>query len=246
MTSSRIRRIAAATALVAAAVGPAVTTTPAAAATTHPSTAPTPVATAPASPAAATRPAAAAATGTVVTAGDPLTVRRAPTTAASAIGSVANGAAVAIDCQTTGTSVSGPLGTTTIWDHVPALGGYVSDGYVRTGSDGRVAPDCGVGTGSAECSTGACAAEAQFRSAGARFTVHDRAPDGKSAVVAYWLKNGVGPRYAWNSGGSGTAVERTVDMARDDWIYYKVCVADYSATDPRLQSCSDGLTDYAA
>jgi hypothetical protein len=30
--------------------------------------------------------------------------------------------------------------TTTLWDKIGA--GYVSDAYVSTGSDGRVAPDC--------------------------------------------------------------------------------------------------------
>ncbi|MBP2335835.1 uncharacterized protein YraI [Saccharothrix coeruleofusca] len=220
MTSSRIRRMGAAAAvLITAAVGLAAGVTPAVAA---------------------------AATGTVVTAGDPLTVRRAPTTSATAIGSVANGTSVGIDCQLNGVSVAGPLGTTTIWDYVPALGGYISDGYVRTGSDGRVAPDCGVGTGSAACSTGACAGEAQFRSNGPRFSVYDRDADGKSAVVAYWLSNGTGPLYAWNSGGEGTVAERTVSATKGDWISYKVCVADYSATDPTLQSCSAGLTDYVA
>jgi len=219
MTSSRIRRLAAASAvLTATATGLTALTTPAAAAVT----------------------------GTVETSGGPLTVRRAPTTSASAVGAVADGASVAIDCQTTGTSVTGPLGTTTIWDHVPALGGYVSDAHVRTGSDGRVAPDCGVGTGSAACSTGACAGEASFDSAARTFTVRDRAADGRSAVVAYWLGGGIGPLYAWNSGGNGTAVDRPVAAARDDWVYYRVCVADYSATDPKLLACSAGLTDYAA
>ncbi len=125
-------------------------------------------------------PAGAAVNGTVQTAGDPLTVRRAPTTSATAVGSVANGTTVAIDCQATGTSVTGPLGTTTLWDYVPALGGYVSDGYVRTGSDGRVAPDCGVGSGSAECSSGDCAGEGVFRASDGHFLVYDKVSDGKS------------------------------------------------------------------
>ncbi|MBB2939553.1 uncharacterized protein YraI [Amycolatopsis bartoniae] len=190
-------------------------------------------------------PAGAAVSGTVQTAGDPLTVRRAPSTSATAVRTVANGTTVAIDCQTTGTSVAGPLGTTTLWDYVPALGGYLSDGYVKTGSDGRVAPDCGVGSGSAECSSGSCAGEGQFRASDAHFLVYDKEADGKSAVVAYWLAGGAGPFYAWNSGGSGTNTDRATGAGSGDWIYYKVCVADYSAT-PTLQNCSGGLTDYAA
>ncbi|MEC3977631.1 SH3 domain-containing protein [Amycolatopsis sp. H20-H5] len=187
-----------------------------------------------------------AATGTVQTAGDPLNVRRAPSTNSSAVRTVANGASVTIDCQPTGTQVTGPLGTTTLWDHVPALGGYVSDGYVKTGSDQRIAPDCGVGSGSAECSTGVCAGEGLFRSSDAHFLVYDKNADGKSAVVAYWLKGGAGPFYVWNSGGNGTSVDKAVAVAKGGWVYFKVCVGNYAATNPVLEACSGGITDYAA
>jgi uncharacterized protein YraI len=82
-----------------------------------------------------------AATGTVHTdSGAPLTVRSSPSTGASSAGTVADGAAVDIDCQTTGETVTGKYGTSNIWDHVP--GGYITDTYVYTGSDGRIAPDC--------------------------------------------------------------------------------------------------------
>ncbi|MFD3535797.1 SH3 domain-containing protein [Streptomyces sp. NPDC058664] len=48
---------------------------------------------------------------------------------------------VAISCQKNGEWISGPYGTTRIWDNI-APGEYVSDAYVRTGSDGFVAPRC--------------------------------------------------------------------------------------------------------
>jgi uncharacterized protein YraI len=191
-------------------------------------------------------PAAAAATGTVQTAGDPLNVRRAPSTTSTAVRTVANGASVSIDCQTIGTSVTGPLGTTTLWDYVPALGGYISDGYVQTGSDERIAPDCGVGSGSAECSTGVCAAEGVFKSAGGSITVYDNAGDGKSAGVAYWLKNGAGPLFVWNSNGTGTNVVANTGAPKGTWVFYKVCVSDRGAASPTLDNCSGGLTDYVA
>jgi len=95
-----------------------------------------------------------AATGTVHTdSGAPLTVRSAPSTGASSAGTVADGAAVDIDCQTTGETVTGKYGTSNIWDHVP--GGYITDTYVYTGSDGQVAPDCGsTSTGCSTAGTG--------------------------------------------------------------------------------------------
>ncbi|MDT7726248.1 MAG: hypothetical protein QOI21_2824 [Actinomycetota bacterium] len=191
-------------------------------------------------------PADAAVTGTVQTSGDPLNVRRAPSTSATAVRTVANGTSVAIDCQTIGTSVAGPLGTTTLWDYVPALGGYLSDGYVKTGSSSQVAPDCGVGSGSAECTSGVCAGEGVFRSAGGSITVYDNAGDSKSAGVAYWLKSGVGPIWVWNSKGTGTNVVAATNAPKGTWVYYMVCVSDRSAAKPTLDNCSGGLTDYVA
>lgn len=51
-----------------------------------------------------------------------------------------NGATVRIMCQTRGSKVSGTYGTTTLWNELKG-GGYVSDGYINTGSDGSVAPN---------------------------------------------------------------------------------------------------------
>ncbi|WP_443065308.1 peptidase [Streptomyces sp. NBC_00536] len=52
------------------------------------------------------------------------------------------GSWVKIDCQTPGTTVSGPYGTSDIWDCI-GNGLYVADAYVKTGSDGYVATRCG-------------------------------------------------------------------------------------------------------
>ncbi len=79
-------------------------------------------------------------TGTVNTSGAPLTIRSGPSTGATAVGSVADGAKVTIKCQKHGSSVTGTYGTTTLWDFIGS--GYVSDAYVNTGSDGQVAPTC--------------------------------------------------------------------------------------------------------
>lgn len=78
--------------------------------------------------------------GRINTAGAPLTVRAGPGTGYAAKGYLANGTYVTIRCQTTGQRISGTYGTTRIWDKVG--NGYVSDAYVYTGSDGRVAPSC--------------------------------------------------------------------------------------------------------
>lgn len=82
------------------------------------------------------------ATGTVRTdSGVSVTVRSGPGTGHRAVGSVRSGFRVTISCQARGTRVTGKYGTTTLWDRIGS-GRYVSDAYVYTGSDGRVARDC--------------------------------------------------------------------------------------------------------
>lgn len=73
--------------------------------------------------------------------GGPLTVRSGPSTSASAVGTVASGTRVRIYCQTTGSTVTGRYGTSSIWNRI-GDGRFVSDAYTYTGSDGRVAPPC--------------------------------------------------------------------------------------------------------
>ncbi len=80
------------------------------------------------------------ASGTINTAGAPLTVRAGASSNTAAIGSLADGSHVTIHCQKRGQSITGTYGTTTLWDDIG--NGFVSDAYVRTGSDGQVAPTC--------------------------------------------------------------------------------------------------------
>ena len=77
------------------------------------------------------------ATGTVNTAGANLNVRSGPGTGYSIVGSVADGQRVTIYCQTTGTTVTGTYGTSSIWDRIGS-GQYVADAYVFTGYDGFI------------------------------------------------------------------------------------------------------------
>lgn len=70
-----------------------------------------------------------------------LNVRSGPGTGYSVVRVLPEGAEVRISCQTPGTWVSGPYGTSNIWDNIGS-GQYVSDAYVRTGNDGYVAPRC--------------------------------------------------------------------------------------------------------
>ncbi|HEX6499556.1 MAG TPA: hypothetical protein VF054_11050 [Micromonosporaceae bacterium] len=82
-----------------------------------------------------------AASGTVNTSGTALNVRSGPSTGWTAWTSVADGASVNILCQTSGSSVTGTYGTSTTWDMI-GNGGFVSDAYVYTGSDGYVTHAC--------------------------------------------------------------------------------------------------------
>ncbi|MHA5054496.1 SH3 domain-containing protein [Streptomyces sp. SD15] len=69
-------------------------------------------------------------------------VRSGPGTGYRIVRVLPEGSHVPIICQRSGESVSGPYGTTSIWDNI-ANGEYVADAYVKTGSDGYVAPRCG-------------------------------------------------------------------------------------------------------
>ncbi|WP_055626922.1 SH3 domain-containing protein [Streptomyces hirsutus] len=70
-----------------------------------------------------------------------LNVRSGPGTSYGIVRTLPVGAQVPIYCQTPGTTVTGPYGTSNIWDNI-SNGQYVSDAYVKTGSDGYVASRC--------------------------------------------------------------------------------------------------------
>ncbi|MFB7500854.1 SH3 domain-containing protein [Streptomyces sp. NPDC056161] len=72
-----------------------------------------------------------------------LNVRSGPGTNYGIIRVLPAGMHVPIFCQAPGTRVSGPYGTSNIWDNIDN-GEYVSDAYVYTGSDGYVASRCAI------------------------------------------------------------------------------------------------------
>lgn len=191
-------------------------------------------------------PANAAVTATVKTSGGALSVRRAPSLAATVIDSVANGTVISIDCQQTGSAVeipnTSPVKTTTTWDYVPALGGYLTDAYVNTGTYDRVAPDCGTGTGSAQCNPGTCYAEAQFRPDDGTVVIYDKGDSATATAVQYWTSDGAGPLLLWNTKGNGNSDVKQTGVAVGDWFFYKVCTGDYSTK--KVASCSAGISDY--
>ncbi|MFH8621522.1 SH3 domain-containing protein [Streptomyces vietnamensis] len=69
-------------------------------------------------------------------------VRSGPGTKYGIVRTLPLGASVPIYCQTPGETITGPYGTTNLWDNI-ASDEFVSDAYVHTGSDGYVAPRCG-------------------------------------------------------------------------------------------------------
>lgn len=141
-----------------------------------------------------------AASGTVHTdSGAALTVRATPSTGGSAVGTIADGTAVTISCQTNGSTVDGKYGTSDIWDKVG--NGYISDAYVYTGSDGRVAPDCDGSTQT--CSTAGtgnpktCAQAVAY----AKTRVHTNDLDSYEG----WCDRINAQNYGWTASGSETA-----------------------------------------
>ena len=141
-----------------------------------------------------------AATGTVHTdSGIALTVRATPSTSGSPVGTIADGTAVTISCQTNGSTVDGKYGTSDIWDKVGD--GYVSDSYVYTGSDGRVAPDCAGST--LTCTTAGtgdpktCAQAVAY----AKTRIHTNDLDSYEG----WCDRINAQNYGWTASGSETA-----------------------------------------
>ncbi|MFE2282062.1 SH3 domain-containing protein [Streptomyces sp. NPDC059454] len=70
-----------------------------------------------------------------------LNVRSGPGTGYTVVRVLAEGAKVPIFCQTPGSTVTGPYGTSSIWDNIDN-GEFVSDTYVHTGRDGYFRPRC--------------------------------------------------------------------------------------------------------
>ncbi|MER5889175.1 peptidase [Streptomyces sp. NPDC001941] len=68
-------------------------------------------------------------------------VRSGPGTGYPVVRVLAEGARVPVNCQKPGERVSGPYGTTSLWDNI-GNGQYVSDAYVHTGTDGYVTVRC--------------------------------------------------------------------------------------------------------
>ncbi|MFJ9728202.1 SH3 domain-containing protein [Streptomyces sp. NPDC101209] len=71
-----------------------------------------------------------------------LNVRSGPGTSYPIVRVLPEGSNVAILCQTPGTTVSGYYGTSNIWDCIGS-DEFISDTYVKTGSDGYIRPRCG-------------------------------------------------------------------------------------------------------
>ncbi|NNN35595.1 SH3 domain-containing protein [Streptomyces sp. S3(2020)] len=72
-----------------------------------------------------------------------LNVRSGPGTGYPVVDVLPEGSQVPILCQSPGTTITGPYGTSNIWDCI-ASGEYVSDAYVKTGSDGYIRPRCAL------------------------------------------------------------------------------------------------------
>ena len=89
------------------------------------------------------QPASASPTGTI-DASPCLNFHNGPNGADTQIGCIPDGTTIAIACTATGNSVSGPYGSTTLWDETTwnAQTGFVSDAWVYTGTASAVAGTC--------------------------------------------------------------------------------------------------------
>lgn len=72
---------------------------------------------------------------------DTVNIRSGPGTTFAIVGTATDGQVIQISCTARGSSVTGPFGTTDLWDRMRD-GGYISDAFVDTGSNDPVAPAC--------------------------------------------------------------------------------------------------------
>jgi flagellar protein FlgJ len=87
-------------------------------------------------------------TGSASTGGGPLNIRNAPTTSATLVGMVDNGASMTLTCAVNGDYVSGQVRSSNQWDKL-SNGDYVSHAYVQTTATLPACPNADPGTGSA-------------------------------------------------------------------------------------------------
>lgn len=94
-------------------------------------------------------PAAANYGGTINSGGSYVNVRNGPGTTYKVVGTLAQGAGVSVYCTyDNGTEVSGPFGTTKLWDEI-GNNRWVTDAFVNTGTNAPIAMPCGGGAGQA-------------------------------------------------------------------------------------------------
>jgi hypothetical protein len=70
-----------------------------------------------------------------------VTIRSSASSGSTNLGKIYSGALVALRCYSTGSTVTGPYGASTIWYKVTGVG-WVSDAYLETGSNSAVTAKC--------------------------------------------------------------------------------------------------------
>jgi cell wall-associated NlpC family hydrolase len=152
-----------------------------------------------------------AAVGTSVrTAGGPLRVRSAPSTAAPQIGVLGNGARVSLVCRSTGDYVHGTVRSTTQWDWL-ASGGYVSHAYIFGGT----LPACNT-----QASTAVRFALAQLGEPYVFGATGPNSWDCSGLVQAAWASAGVTiPRTTYQQVKAGSAVADPATLRPGDLVF---------------------------
>jgi len=154
--------------------------------------------------------------GTIHSGGGNVNLRAGPGTNYAIVGSLPQGATVDVMCVGTGTAVSGPYGTTTMWDEIGNRE-WVTDAFVDTGTNNPVAMPCGFISGEGY-SYGSGAIDTNVMS-GCEFTGGGGGSNhGSTLIGSDWWKvqlgctNGYAYTYGNGNNPSG------VDYAR--WAYY--------------------------
>lgn len=150
-------------------------------------------------------------------AGVPLSVNDAPKLKSNRTGWVRTGERITISCQVIGDEVRGPWGPNKIWDYIDGRG-YVSDSWVNTGTNRRLAgvPDCGAKPGTpaktpAPKTTTPATQKGAVVPLSQQTTLSTKERDcGPTSVVVALLKAGHTPR-AWDAKNPAAAIKAARD-----------------------------------
>jgi hypothetical protein len=155
-------------------------------------------------------------------------IRTGASLSASVIEQVGSGTNLTIDCYVDGDVAGG----TAIWDHIPALSGYISDSLLRTGSNSAVVPVCASSGTSGQLTFGNAAVyrlSTQYQS-GTYGTLIETLGNNTSISIDCWVD------------GNGVTAQTSGGSSYTDYVWYHIPSLPGWISDASVRTTSDNAT----